>query len=479
MGPAPRAGWLRAPLPMASAAEEPEQQEDEGGELVCESIPCLFAPSRVYGSAEEAYDAIRREHGLDLRALNRELGFYSCVKLINFLRSLADRLVGGFSDVTDDGELQVFTAGGEEVVATLGRGKAAKWQQERWLTPVLADDGLLTGLDDELEAGSDAVEGEGVDAKLDMSPALFAELSALQDAGSQAPEDASAAMDLASLVFFDLEGGEQHMPEPQPEPELESQPQPQRVGIVLDHHHLEVSAKQRALATSWDPAVLVTTIRDQLSAALAAETRADPPPLEVVQCHAADSLLVSQQEKLSAKGRLHTRLEEAGFQMHCSPNKTSKPRADGTRTAGGQGATDVDVVVVLFDLAGAFAASTDSESTPTPPIDHIVSTHRASCTNDQTSPPPSPAAVPVFLTAGCSHCRSSWAPILTTDRLSSIYFGAAHPPSESGSLPTPVQIGLAVQEGAAVTARCSRDTASGSSASHVLASCRCRMYSKR
>jgi hypothetical protein len=274
------------------------------------------------------------------------------------------------------------------------------------------------------------------------------------------------------------------MPEPQPEPELESQPQPQRVGIVLDHHHLEVSAKQRALATSWDPAVLVTTIRDQLSAALAAETRADPPPLEVVQCHAADSLLVSQQEKLSAKGRLHTRLEEAGFQMHCSPNKTSKPRADGTRTAGGQGATDVDVVVVLFDLAGAFAASTDSESTPTPPIDHIVSTHRASCTNlnehhDQTSPPPSPAAVPVFLTAGCSHCRSSWAPILTTDRLSSIYFGAAHPPSESGSLPTPVQIGLAVQEGAAVTARCSRDTASGSSASHVLASCRCRMYSKR
>jgi hypothetical protein len=103
---------------------------------------------------------------------------------------------------------------------------------------------------------------------------------------------------------------------------------------------------------------------------VAEDPSGQPPLLEIVQCHAADSLL-RQQEKLSAKGRLHTRLEDAGFTMHCSPNKSSKPRADGSRAAGGQGATDVDVVVILFDLAGAFvdASTRDSDG---PQCDHIV-----------------------------------------------------------------------------------------------------------
>lgn len=181
-------------------------------------------------------------------------------------------------------------------------------------------------------------------------------------------------MDLADLIYLDLEG-----PEPEPEVQTDdgsehaSTAPPvcrQRVGIVLDHHHLEVAAKQRALATHWDPLTLVSAIQDQLTAALAAEDPdGSPPMLEVVQCHAADSLLVSQTEKLSAKGRLHTRLEDAGFTMHCSPNKSSKPRADGSRLAGGQGATDVDVVVILFDLAGAFA---DQQDIDVHRCDHIV-----------------------------------------------------------------------------------------------------------
>ena len=197
-------------------------------------------------------------------------------------------------------------------------------------------------------------------------------------------------MDLADLVFLDLEG-------PQPEPEVwepctplaqrvatdakigppqrvaqtKASAEPQRVAIVLDHHHLEVAAKQRALATHWDPVALISAIQDQLSTALAAEDPdGQPPLLEVVQCHAADSLL-GQQAKLSAKGRLHTRLKDAGFTMHCSPNKSSKPRADGSRAAGGQGATDVDVVVILFDLAGAFA-DTRTRDASGDRCDHIV-----------------------------------------------------------------------------------------------------------
>jgi hypothetical protein len=182
-------------------------------------------------------------------------------------------------------------------------------------------------------------------------------------------------MDLADLVFLDLEGEpapddpQRVAPPPIPQPEPERQPQ--HIGIVLDHHHLEIAAKQQALATHWDPTALVSAILDQLSAALLLEDPDGPPPLlEVVQCHAADSLL-RQQEKLSAKGRLHSRLEDAGFTMHCSPNKTSKPRADGSRVAGGQGATDVDVVVILFDLAGAFTNSS-TQDTDGPACDHIV-----------------------------------------------------------------------------------------------------------
>jgi hypothetical protein len=340
-----------------------------------QQIPCLFDPSVSYASPEEAYERIRKDHGLDFKGLIAEwqLDFYGSVKLVNYVRSKSPMLGGGFADVTDDGELELFTKSGE-VVATLThsaseRGSGA-WQSHKWLTPTLEDDGLLTGLggDDSDEGDADHGRPAGLVAEdlsekmAGLSPDLYAELAAAavtdSSFGSPLPPDLEhhslAAVlpepepeidgeeDLADAMFRDLEGHVPASPVPQQSPGAAVA---QRVGLVVDHHYLEVAAKQSALATNWDPRTLITAIHAQLSAALADESPT-PPPLEVVECHAADSLLSGGAE-FSAKGKLHQRLTDAGFTMHCSPNKSAAKRSSGHDSAvrsGGQGATDVDVV---------------------------------------------------------------------------------------------------------------------------------------
>ena len=51
----------------------------------------------------------------------------------------------------------------------------------------------------------------------------------------------------------------------------ESQAAAGRVGLVLDHHYLEVAAKQSALATQWEPSDLVEAVREELARALREE----------------------------------------------------------------------------------------------------------------------------------------------------------------------------------------------------------------
>ena len=148
-----------------------------------------------------------------------------------------------------------------------------------------------------------------------------------------------------------------------------------RVGLVLDHHYLEVAAKQSALATQWEPSDLVEAVREELTRALREEAAAAPgegegaaaaadPGLSVVELHAADSLLRGA-DAHTAKARLHQRLQDSGFTLHRSPNKTrQRPTGDGRKLAPTQGATDIDVVVCLFNLAGAFAGEAS--------VEHIV-----------------------------------------------------------------------------------------------------------
>ena len=183
--------------------------EDEGEEIE-ERIPCLFGPA-VYSSATEAYATIAREHGLDISALRLawSLDFYASVKLINFVRGLGSELAGGCADVTATGELRLLGRSGA-VVASLTRD-SPNWQADSLMTPVLADDGLLTGLEDEEEEEEGgAVSTEDISAKLQMSEQLFEQLSAMKSSSDAAAAsgDSAAAGAAGSDSDSDEDGDE-------------------------------------------------------------------------------------------------------------------------------------------------------------------------------------------------------------------------------------------------------------------------------
>ena len=164
-----------------------EFSDEDDGELMDERIPCLFGPT-VYRSAVEAYQALAQEHGFDVEALRVlwSMDFYDCIKLINYVRRFASELVGGCADVTAAGELRLLASSGA-VVALLTRA-SPEWQDDSLMVPVLADDGLLTGLDDEDDDDDDegapaALSTEDISAKLLMTPELFEQLNSMQSVG--------------------------------------------------------------------------------------------------------------------------------------------------------------------------------------------------------------------------------------------------------------------------------------------------------
>lgn len=164
---------------MSGVPADAEFSDEDDGELVDERIPCLFGPT-VYGSAAEAYQTLAREHGFDLEALRVlwSMDFYGTIRLINFTRKLKAELAGGCADVTAAGELRLLSKSGA-VVAILTRDAAAL-QDDALMAPVLEDDGLLTGLDDEDDEEPSVVTTEDISSKLQMTPELFEQLSAMK-----------------------------------------------------------------------------------------------------------------------------------------------------------------------------------------------------------------------------------------------------------------------------------------------------------
>ena len=139
VSPAQPAGVIHAEHTLAG--------ELDGEELIAESIPCLFGCGVTYSSSATAYSRMRAEHGLDWAELRASWGldFYSSVKLLNFLRSLAAQLNGGRADFRGE-KLHLLGDHGREV-GVLGSGVAEAWRSEQWMTPVIEQDGLLTGLE--------------------------------------------------------------------------------------------------------------------------------------------------------------------------------------------------------------------------------------------------------------------------------------------------------------------------------------------
>lgn len=172
-----------------------EFSDEDEGEVVDERIPCLFGPA-VYSSATEAYQALARDHGFDMEALRVlwSMDFYACIKLINFVRRLSAELVGGCADVTAAGELRLL-ASSSAVLASLTRD-SPEWQDDSLMVPVLENDGLITGLDDEdgeEDSAPAVVSTEDISAKLDMSPDLFEQLSSMKTAAASSTGGAGGA----------------------------------------------------------------------------------------------------------------------------------------------------------------------------------------------------------------------------------------------------------------------------------------------
>jgi protein arginine N-methyltransferase 3 len=115
-----------------SSLEEGEEkwsdwEEEEGTEGIYRS---LF-DEKEFGSFEACIEHDAKEYGFDIRERNQrlKLGFYGCVKLINYIRSRrVDR------DSADE-ILSVFESEGQP------------WNDDKFLIPVMPEDALLTGLD--------------------------------------------------------------------------------------------------------------------------------------------------------------------------------------------------------------------------------------------------------------------------------------------------------------------------------------------
>jgi type I protein arginine methyltransferase len=105
-----------------------EEDEDQGSDL----YQSLFE-EKQFKSPEECFDYDAKEYGFDIRQWNKRLnlGFYGCIKLVNYIRSRrVDR------DSADE-ILSVFN----------NLGESHPWDDDQFLIPVSSEDNLLTSLE--------------------------------------------------------------------------------------------------------------------------------------------------------------------------------------------------------------------------------------------------------------------------------------------------------------------------------------------
>lgn len=110
------------------------------------------------------------------------------------------------------------------------------------------------------------------------------------------------------------------------------------IGVVLDLHYLQITASTFSLQTDWslpdfEEALVVSCGGGRITH----------------RC-ACDAALDAHADAGHGKAALHARLRAAGYELVLSPGKGVVK--NGVR---GQGATDVDVAVAIFEVAGAFA----------------------------------------------------------------------------------------------------------------------------
>lgn len=163
-----RADKEEAEEPLRPEEEEDEEDEEEGwddwcsdGEDVGGGLLCLFCSSS-FDSESSLFEHCAAEHCFDFHMIVKELGldFYSCIKLINFVRSkVAEKKCWSCG--------QAFSSNTElcshlhTVENCLIEGKVP-WEDDVYLKPFMEDDSLLHSLsiDDDDEDGDCGVSME-------------------------------------------------------------------------------------------------------------------------------------------------------------------------------------------------------------------------------------------------------------------------------------------------------------------------------
>jgi len=110
------------------------------------------------------------------------------------------------------------------------------------------------------------------------------------------------------------------------------------IGVVIDLHYLQITASTFSLQTDWS--------LPGFEAALVVACGGG----KITHRYACDAALDAHADAGHGKAALHSRLRAGGYELVLSPGKGVVK--NGVR---GQGATDVDVAVAIFEVAGAFS----------------------------------------------------------------------------------------------------------------------------
>ncbi|KAI5082237.1 hypothetical protein GOP47_0001980 [Adiantum capillus-veneris] len=161
------------------------EEEDEGDwedwvvHNSSEEYVCLFCPSS-FASTTLLFDHCSLQHAFDFQRLREDhsLGFYDCIRLINFIRSqVACNRCWACGSVMDSGEALLEHVKSKNHVAIILRrtsnaskeslrsvdeehdsGVGCPWQDDKYLTPFLENDPLLYSFEENSDDDDDASE---------------------------------------------------------------------------------------------------------------------------------------------------------------------------------------------------------------------------------------------------------------------------------------------------------------------------------
>eukprot|EP01117_Protostelium_nocturnum_P004216 TRINITY_DN15539_c0_g1_i1.p1 TRINITY_DN15539_c0_g1~~TRINITY_DN15539_c0_g1_i1.p1 ORF type:complete len:199 (+),score=93.83 TRINITY_DN15539_c0_g1_i1:40-636(+) len=144
--------------------DEWEDEEDFQEELQDEDTKCLFCSKR-FPSTTLALEHMTSQHDFDFNSIKKDwaLGFYSCIKMINYIRKSVRDNTCPFCETKLESETQLEGHLNHEKHCKVNR-EASFWKDEKLFIPIYEDDPLLRLMndDDDFEESNEFVQEEEI-----------------------------------------------------------------------------------------------------------------------------------------------------------------------------------------------------------------------------------------------------------------------------------------------------------------------------